>query len=222
MLRMFSLILLLGISSHAISGELPKGFVYLKDIDPTIKTDVRYATSNNFVGKKVDGYHARKVIVTEAAAKALKKIQADLKKEGLGLKIFDGYRPKRAVAHFVRWGRDASDTRTKKKYYPDIPKSTLVGGGYISGRSRHSSGSTVDLTLVDSNGRELDMGAIFDFFGPESAHTSQIPTPEQQSNRRKLKAAMDRGGFRSYWKEWWHYTMRGEPFANQYFDFPVQ
>ncbi|MDF1659916.1 MAG: M15 family metallopeptidase [Verrucomicrobiales bacterium] len=203
-------------------AELPKGFVYLRDIDPTIKTEVRYASMNNFVGKRVDGYKAKKIIITEKAAVALKKVQADLKKEGFGLKVFDAYRPKQAVNHFVRWARDRKDLRTKEKYYPDISKSSLVGGGYISGLSRHSSGSTVDLTLINTAGRELDMGTPFDFFGTESSHNSQIPTPEQQANRRKLKAAMERGGFFAYHKEWWHYTLRGEPFAGQYFDFPVK
>lgn len=214
-------LLFLCATSMIQAKDLPKGFVYLKDIDATIKTDVRYASSNNFVGSRVDGYRAKKVIITEKAAQALKKVQANLKKEGYALKVFDAYRPKRAVNHFVRWARDRKDTRTKSKYYPDLPKSSLVGGGYISGLSRHSSGSTVDLTLM-KNGKELDMGTPFDFFGGESAHSSRIPTPEQQANRRKLKAAMEKGGFRSYYKEWWHYTLRGEPFAGQYFDFPVE
>ncbi len=204
------------------AGDLPKGFVYLKDIDDSIKTEVRYASMNNFVGKRVDGYEAKKIIITEKAAGGLKKVQANLKAEGYALKVFDAYRPKRAVNHFVRWARDRQDTRTKSKYYPDIPKSSLVGGGYISGRSRHSSGSTVDLTLVNSSGKELDMGTPFDFFGGESSHNSRIPTPEQQANRRKLKAAMERGGLFAYHKEWWHYTLRGEPFSGQYFDFPVE
>ncbi|MDF2376686.1 MAG: M15 family metallopeptidase [Verrucomicrobiales bacterium] len=222
MIRVALLLRLLGFLPAAAYADLPKGFVYLKDMDPTIKTDVRYASTNNFVGKRVDGYRAKKVIITGKAAEALKKVQADLKKEGYALKVFDAYRPKQAVNHFVRWARDRQNTRTKSKYYPDIPKSSLVGGGYISGRSRHSSGSTVDLTLVDASGKELDMGTPFDFFGSESSHASPIPTPEQQANRRKLKAAMERGGFFAYDKEWWHYTLRGEPFAGQYFDFPVE
>ncbi|MEM6916086.1 MAG: M15 family metallopeptidase [Verrucomicrobiota bacterium] len=222
MRRLAVFLLFLGGLAYGQSGNLLDKFVYLNDVDPTIEIDVRYATADNFVGKKVDGYHAKKIIITEAAANALKKIQADLKKEGLALKVFDAYRPRRAVNHFVRWARDRNDTRTKKEYYPGVPKNMLVGGGYISGLSRHSSGSTVDLTLIDSKGKELDMGTHFDFFGPESAHSSQIPTPEQQENRRKLKAVMDKGGFRSYYKEWWHYTLRGEPFAGEYFDFPVE
>ncbi|MDF1825823.1 MAG: M15 family metallopeptidase [Verrucomicrobiales bacterium] len=221
-MRRLVFLVLFMLGSFVEAKDLPEGFVYLKEVDPTIKTDLRYASSNNFVGTRVDGYRAKKVIITEKAAEALKRIQADLKKEGYALKVFDAYRPKQAVNHFVRWARDRKNTRTKAKYYPDLPKSALVGGGYISGLSRHSSGSTVDLTLVNSAGKELDMGTPFDFFGGASAHSSQIPTPEQQANRRKLKAAMERGGFRSYYKEWWHYTLRGEPFAGQYFDFPVQ
>jgi D-alanyl-D-alanine dipeptidase len=213
---------LLGVLSLAVAAELPRGFVYLDQVEPEIRTEVRYATTENFVGAKVDGYEAKKIILTAAAADALKKVQADLEEQGLGLKVFDAYRPKRAVNHFVRWARDRRDTRTKEDYYPDLPKSALLGGGYISSRSRHSSGSTIDLTLVDADGKELDMGTPFDFFGTASAHTSQIPTPEQQKNRKTLKDAMSRGGFYSYHKEWWHYTLRNEPFRGRYFDFPVK
>ncbi|MCL4107866.1 UNVERIFIED_CONTAM: hypothetical protein GTU68_001183 [Idotea baltica] len=205
----------------AASAELPEGFVYLKDVDATITTDVRYATANNFVGKKVDGYEVRKIIITRRAAEALKKVQADLKKEGYGLKVFDAYRPQRAVNHFMRWVRDRKDQKTKGKYYPDIDKSTLAGGGYISGRSSHSRGSTVDLTLVKLGKGEVDMGTNFDYFGPESSHNSSKVTAEQKANRQRLRTAMSGGGFRSYHKEWWHYTLRSEPFSRP-FDFPVK
>ncbi len=200
---------------------LPEGFVYLKDVDATIVTDVRYATSNNFVGKKVDGYQAKKIVISREAAEALKKVQADLKSEGYGLKVFDAYRPQRAVNHFMRWVRDRNDQKTKAKYYPDIEKSTLAGGGYISGRSSHSRGSTVDLTLVKTGKGEVDMGTNFDYFGPESSHQSSRVTPAQRANRERLRAAMSRGGFGSYHKEWWHYTLRNEPFSRA-FDFPVK
>lgn len=204
-----------------VFAELPEGFVYLKDVDATIATDARYATSNNFVGKKVDGYQAKKIIITRRAAEALKKVQADLKKDGYGLKVFDAYRPQRAVNHFMRWVRDRSDQKTKAKYYPDIEKSTLAGGGYISGRSSHSRGSTADLTLVKLGKGEVDMGTKFDYFGPESSHNSSQVTPEQRANRQRLRAAMSRGGFASYHKEWWHYTLRSEPFSRA-FDFTVK
>lgn len=220
--RLIPTIVLVGVITLALGAELPKGFSYLGQVDPTIQIEVRYATRNNFVGEKVDGYEARKIILTTASAEALKKVQADLKEQDLGLKVFDAYRPKRAVNHFVRWARDRRDTRTKKEYYPGLSKSSLIGGGYISSRSRHSSGSTIDLTLVDADGKELDMGTPFDFFGTASSHHSKIPTPEQQELRRILKEAMSRGGFYSYHKEWWHYTLRNEPFRGQYFDFPVR
>ncbi|MEC5125599.1 M15 family metallopeptidase [Verrucomicrobiales bacterium BCK34] len=208
-------------SPLAAFADLPRGFVYLKDVDSTIATDVRYATSNNFVGKRVDGYQARKIIMTREAAEALKKVQADLKGDGYELKVFDAYRPQRAVNHFMRWVRDRGDQKTKSKYYPDIEKSTLAGGGYISGRSGHSRGSTIDLTLVKSGKGEVDMGTNFDYFGPESSHNSSQVTAEQRRNRQRLRSAMSRGGFYSYHKEWWHYTLRGEPFSEA-FDFPVK
>lgn len=205
----------------AARADLPEGFVYLKDVDPSIQIDVRYATSNNFVGKKVDGYKAKKIIITRRAAEALKKAQADLKAEGYSLKVFDAYRPQQAVSHFMRWVRDRKDQRTKSKYYPDIDKSTLAGGGYISGRSSHSRGSTVDLTLVKIGKGEVDMGTSFDYFGPESSHNSTAVTATQRANRQRLKSAMSKAGFASYHKEWWHYTLRNEPFSRP-FNFPVQ
>lgn len=207
--------------SPAAKADLPNGFVYLKDVAPSIQTDVRYATSNNFVGKKVDGYKAKKIIITRRAAEALKLVQADLKKEGYGLKVFDAYRPQRAVNHFMRWVRNRSDQRTKSKYYPHIEKSTLARGGYIAGRSAHSRGSTVDLTLVKTGSGEVDMGTKFDYFGPESSHNSNAVTAAQKANRAKLKAAMAKRGFRHYHKEWWHYTLNTEPFSYG-FDFEVK
>lgn len=220
-MRTTLLLVFLAVAASAEAG-LPDGFVYLNEIDPTIATEVRYASPDNFVGKRVDGYRARKIVVTRQAAEALKKIQADLVSRGLGLKVFDGYRPQRAVNHFVRWVRDRHDTRTKEKYYPKVDKSRLMADGYIASRSRHSSGSTVDLALVDKAGKELDMGTPFDFFGPESGHGSGEVTAEQRKNRETLRSAMSQGGFSSYHKEWWHYTLRGEPFPGRYFDFPVE
>ncbi|MDA7920695.1 M15 family metallopeptidase [Verrucomicrobiales bacterium] len=218
--RFLCLALLFSIPLTAFA-DLPEGFVYLKNVDATIETDVRYATSSNFVGKKVDGYQAKKIILTRRAAEALKKVQADLKTQGYALKVFDAYRPQRAVNHFMRWVRDRNDQKTKSKYYPDIEKSTLAGGGYISGRSSHSRGSTVDLTLVKLGKGEVDMGTKFDYFGPESSHNSSQVTPAQRANRQRLRSAMSRGGFASYHKEWWHYSLRNTPFS-QAFDFPVK
>ncbi len=211
---------LFALSPQGVAG-LPDGFVYLKDVDPSIQIDVRYATSNNFVGEKVDGYKVKKIVITRRAAVALKKVQADLKKDGYALKVFDAYRPQQAVSHFMRWVRDQKDQKTKEKYYPNLDKSSLRGSGYISGRSNHSRGSTVDLTLIKLGKGEVDMGTEFDFFGPESSHHSKKATAEQRANRQRLKAAMSRGGFYSYHKEWWHYTLRNEPFSRP-FNFPIE
>lgn len=205
------------------AAELPSGFVYLDEVDRSIATEARYATANNFVGRPVDGYELERIILTRRAAEALRRVQSDLARQGYGLKVFDAYRPQRAVNHFVRWTRDSGDTKTKNEYYPEIRKSLLLRRGYIAGRSGHSRGSTVDLTLVVlDSGDEVDMGTPFDFFGTESAHSSRAVTPGHQANRRLLREAMSKRGFDSYHREWWHYTLRNEPFPGQYFDFPVR
>jgi len=202
--------------------DLPEGFVNVSDIAPNILLDIRYYTSYNFVGSRVDGYVAPVAILTVPAAQALKKVSDDLFAQGYLLKIFDAYRPQRAVDHFVRWAKDLSDTLYKHVFYPDVDKSKLFKLGYIASKSGHSRGSTVDLTLVDMRtGKELDMGAPFDLFGPISGHGTQNITQAQTANREVLKNAMLRRGFRLYQEEWWHYTLIGEPFPNTYFDFDV-
>ncbi len=214
------------VTSFATAGTaaaLPKGFVDVADVVPGLVADLRYATANNFVGKKIDGYIAPRCILSRQAAEALAAVQRDLAEKGLGLKVFDCYRPTRAVAHFMRWARDLSDTATKATHYPAIDKRELFKEGYIASRSGHSRGSTVDLTLVrTANNVELDMGTPFDFFSPKSWPGDTTVGHDAQFNRRMLFEAMNRRGFRDYDKEWWHFTLVNEPFPNRYFDFPVE
>lgn len=184
--------------------------------------EARYFTSNNFMGKPVEGYEAPRVILTTEAAAALQKVQADLAEQGLGLKVFDAYRPQRAVDHFVRWAQDLDDTLKKAEYYPGILKSELFERGYIAANSSHSRGSTVDVSLVDlQTGKELDMGTPFDFFSPLSWPSSDQVSAQAQQNRMLLQKAMERHGFQHLDTEWWHFTLRDEPFPNRYFDFAV-
>jgi D-alanyl-D-alanine dipeptidase len=190
---------------------------------PGLAVEMRYFEGSNFVGRRIDGYEAPICLLTRETAVALAAVQRDLAASELGLKVFDCYRPARAVAHFVRWSRDLSDQQNKQAYYPDFDKRDLFRDGYISARSGHSRGSTVDLTLVRlSDKQELDMGSPFDFFGARSARVNRGIPADAQSNRNVLAAAMVRRGFQGYWKEWWHFTLASEPFPETYFDFPVR
>lgn len=207
----------------ALAGALPDGFSYVSETTPTATLEVRYFTNNNFVGAPIDGYLAPKVILTTPAAEALARVQADLEPFGLGIKVFDGYRPQRAVDHFVRWGKDLDDTRMKQQFYPDVDKQNLFRDGYIAEKSGHSRGSTVDLTIIDLNsGLELDMGTPFDYFGPASWPGNPDMSTEIRSNRALLQSVMIRNGFRPLKEEWWHFTLVNEPHPDTYFDFPVQ
>jgi D-alanyl-D-alanine dipeptidase len=164
--------------------------------------------------------------LTREAASALGEVQAALKRFGLGIKIFDAYRPQRAVDHFVRWARDISDIQMKSKYYPDVNKKDLFREGYIALKSSHSRGSTVDITIVAKgpNGEvvALDMGSGFDFFGPISWPSDMRITPAQRAHRMLLQTLMVEHGFVPYPKEWWHFTLKNEPYPDRYFDFPIQ
>lgn len=201
----------------------PEGFVYLKEAIPDVSLEVRYAGTHNFMGRPVEGYENPRILMTEAAAIALKKVQDDVKQEGFRLKVFDAYRPQRAVNHFIKWARDEEDTLMKTEFYPEVDKKDLFKSGYIAEKSGHTRGSTVDLTLVEaSTGKELDMGSPYDFFGPISHHGSQQVTETQEANREILKEAMLRHGFKALPEEWWHYSLREEPFPDTYFDFPVR
>jgi D-alanyl-D-alanine dipeptidase len=183
---------------------------------------MRYAGSHNFVGRPIDGYEAPRCLMTQAAAVALAQVAHDLAPRGLVLKVFDCYRPTRAVTNFERWARDLTDTAAKAEFYPDVDKRTLFRDGYISSRSGHSRGSTVDLTLARADGHELDMGTPFDFFSPRSWAAAASISDEAKANRALFAAAMRRHGFRPYEKEWWHFTLSHEPFPDRYFDFPVR
>ncbi len=211
------------ISLVTSAQKLPKDFVYLSDIDASIKWELRYFGSNNFIGKPIDGYQKNCVILTKQTAEALKKIQAILKKEGLSLKVFDAYRPQQAVNHFVRWAKVLNDTLMKREYYPKVPKSQLFQLGFIASKSGHSKGSTVDITLVKiKSGKELDMGSAYDFFGEESHPFYKKITKQQQENRFYLRKVMLENGFKPYDNEWWHFTLKNETFPDTYFNFPIE
>jgi len=203
----------------------PDGFVYLDEAVPNLVVELRYFGSDNFVGQPVDGYGHPRTVLSVPAAKALAGVQAALGRFGLGLKVFDAYRPQRAVDHFVRWAKDLDDRKTKAKYYPDVAKKNLFKEGYIAAKSSHSRGSTVDLTIVykDADGkmRELDMGSPWDFFSPISWPTSTAVTAQQRANRALLQSVMTAHGFAPYAQEWWHFTLKNEPFPDTYFDFPL-
>lgn len=210
--------------SSPVQVELPGDFVFLEALIPGLVVDLRYQGADNFLGQPVDGYQGARPMLTRAAAEALARVQQDLAPFGLGLKVFDAYRPQRAVDHFVRWARDLQDVRMQARYYPRVDKSRLFVEGYIADRSGHSRGSTVDLTLVELSpegvpGRELDMGSGFDFFGPESWPTSGVPDAGQRAHRALLQALMLRHGFKPYDQEWWHFTLAREPYPDRYFDF---
>ena len=187
-----------------------------------IQTDVRYFSADNFVGEVITGYNAEKILMTLEAALALAAIQIELGERGLGLKVFDAYRPQQAVDDFARWAEDINDTSTKAEYYPNIAKQDLFSLGYIAAQSGHSRGSTVALTLVELiTGDELDMGAPWDLFDPISWPTSLEVSLPQKTNRETLREIMLRYGFNPLREEWWHFTLDDEPFPDTYFDFPI-
>ena len=204
--------------------KLPEGFVFLSDQIPELKVELRYASKDNFMGRVIKGYHiGQKIVGTYHLAKALQKVQIKLKREGLGLKLFDAYRPQKAVDDFIQWSKISSDTLAKEKYYPNIPKDSLFNFGYIASKSGHSRGSTIDLTLIylfgKKKGQELDMGGYWDYFGKNSNYNFDLLSKKQKDNRRKLRNTMILNGFLPYEKEWWHFTLKNEPFSDKYFDF---
>jgi len=216
---------LLGLFAIEVYAEVHPGFVDLGESVPGIVIELRYASNENFVGRRIDGYESQHCYISAQAARALEHVQAELEPFGLGLKVFDAYRPQRAVDHFVRWAEDLDDTKMKSTYYPRVAKKHLFRDGYIAAKSGHSRGSTVDLTLVsldDDEPRELDMGTPFDFFGPESHGASRAVTAQQRANRALLQSLMMKHGFRPLAEEWWHFTLVEEPFPDTYFDFEIE
>ena len=200
----------------------PSGFVVLADFIPGIVQEIRYHSTYNFIGDRIDGYEEPVALLTIEAARALKDVANELNVQGYRLKVFDAYRPATAVKHFVLWGIEDTDVRMKPYFYPDLVKQELFVKGYIASRSSHSRGSTVDLTLLDmETGKEVDMGSPFDFFGPISHPDYTGITEEQYQNRMTLRNAMVRNGFVPLSVEWWHFTLKDEPYPDTYFDFPV-
>lgn len=200
----------------------PSDFVLLSDYVPGIVQEIRYYSTYNFVGDRIDGYEEPVAILSKEAARALKGVANEANAMGYRLKIFDAYRPARAVRHFVFWGIEDLDLRMKPFFYPQLEKQVLFQRGYIAKESSHSRGSTVDLTLLDmGTGKEVDMGSPFDLFDPISHPDCREVTDEQYDNRMLLQNLMVRAGFEPIDCEWWHFTLKDEPFPETYFDFPV-
>lgn len=198
-------------------------FVMLADAVPDAILEIRYFGTYNFVGTRIDGYLEPTALLTREAADSLQAVSKDVMALGYRLKIYDAYRPQKAVDHFVRWAANLPDTLMKPYFYPDLDKSVLFVKGYIAKKSGHTRGSTVDLTLFDMNTeKEVDMGGTFDWFGPESHPDFRGITPAQFANRMILRRAMMRHGFKPISSEWWHFTLKNEPFPNTYFTFPVK
>lgn len=202
--------------------EDASGFVLLTDVVPDAILEIRYYSTYNFVGDRIDGYEQPTALITKEAATALKNVSDQLKEKGYYIKVFDAYRPQKAVTHFMNWAKDIEDTRMKEYFYPDLDKASLFEQGYIAEKSGHSRGSTVDLTLFDmKTEKEVDMGGTFDFFGELSHPDYKEITDEQYNNRMILRDAMVENGFKPLEEEWWHFTLENEPYPDTYFTFPV-
>ena len=197
------------------------GFVLLSDYVPSIVQEIRYYSTYNFIGERIDGYEQPCAIITKEAARALKEVSNEMNVKGYRLKIFDAYRPATAVKSFVLWGIEDLDQKMKPFFYPDLKKTELFELGYIASKSSHSRGSTVDLTLLDmATGKEIDMGSPFDFFSEVSHPDYKGITDEQYANRMMLQNVMVKYGFEPIDCEWWHFTLKNEPYPSTYFEFP--
>jgi D-alanyl-D-alanine dipeptidase len=197
-------------------------FVFVDEVVPGVRWDAKYATWDNFTGKPVDGYLANRIVGTTALCQALTKARDKAAYLGFGLLIWDGYRPQRGVDYFLRWSRQPEDGRTKHRHYPNIDRAEMFEQGYVAARSGHTRGSTVDLTLYHLATRELaPMGGDHDLMDPISHHGATGITPVEARNRRSLCSIMEICGFARYDCEWWHYTLRDEPYPSTYFDFPI-
>ena len=199
-----------------------RGFVSIGEAIPDVILEIRYYSTFNFIGERIDGYEQPVALLTKEAAARLKEAGEELAGRGYRMRIYDAYRPQKAVEHFMRWAKDPADTRMKAYFYPDLDKSVLIPQGYIAEHSGHSRGSTVDLTLFDMRTeKDADMGGPFDFFGEISHPDCRRVTPEQYQNRMLLRESMLRFGFKPLAEEWWHFTLENEPYPNTFFTFPV-
>ena len=204
------------------SPDDPSGFVVLGEFIPDIIQEIRYYSTYNFVGERIDGYEMPCALMTIEAAEALKKVSDDVMKMGYRLKVFDAYRPQMGVDHFMRWA-EGNDTSMKAYFYPTIDKERIIPEGYVAVKSGHSRGSTIDLTLFDmKTGKEVDMGGTFDHFGIESHPDYKKITKTQYKNRMILRKVMIKHGFKPLEEEWWHFTLENEPYPDTYFTFPVR
>lgn len=217
------------------ANSLPRGFVYLSDIDASIHQDIRYASKNNFVGRSIKGYENQVCILTKEAAIALSKVQKELKQKygkKYSLKVYDAYRPQKAVEDFWKWAQDPKDIKMKNLFYPRIKNKKDLFKGYIAKKSRHSRGSTIDLTIIDTTlqkkfnknsfkDNSIEMGTIFDFLDTKSNTFSKEISPIALKNRKLLRGLMIKYGFQPYDKEWWHFSLKNEPFKKTYFDFSI-
>ena len=198
------------------------GFVSIGEMIPDVLLDIRYYSSFNFIGERIDGYEEPAALITREAAQALKAVSDEAARQGLRLKIFDAYRPQKAVDHFMRWAADPADIRMKAYFYPELNKDEIIPQGYIAQHSGHSRGSTVDLTLFEMATQEdLDMGGTFDFCGEKSHPDYKGVSEAQRANRMLLQSMMVKYGFRPLSTEWWHFTLENEPWPDTYFTFPV-
>jgi zinc D-Ala-D-Ala dipeptidase len=239
--------LLIGFFCSTTAAQVPASFVDVSQTDSSIVMDIRYAGPHNFIGEKIDGYDAPKCLLTREAAKSLAEVQADLKRFSLSLKVYDCYRPQRSVDRFVEWGKALNDQRMKAEFYPNEEKKDVFDDGYIAKKSSHSRGSTVDLTIVPiplpqqekyrqgqklsscelpANKRfkdnSIDMGTGFDCFSELSHPENPEIGSQQRTGRALLRIIMEKHGFASYDKEWWHFTLKDEPFPKTFFDFVIE
>ncbi|PPK68797.1 D-Ala-D-Ala dipeptidase [Actinokineospora auranticolor] len=197
-------------------------FVYADEFVPGIRWDAKYATWDNFTGKPVDGYLVNRIVGTKALCAALENAQEEAAARGFSLLLWDGYRPQRAVDNFLHWSRQPEDGRTKARHYPNIERSEMFEKGYVAAKSGHSRGSTVDLTIYRLDTGELaPMGGDHDLMDPVSHHGADGISPQETENREHLRAIMEVSGFSAYAYEWWHYSLKGEPYPDTYFDFPI-
>jgi D-alanyl-D-alanine dipeptidase len=224
---------------------LPPGFVYLDEVDPSIVKSLRYCGKDNFLGRPVEGYKTSRIIMTKEAAAALSKAQSTFREKGYSIVVYDAYRPQTAVNNFMRWSKDHKDQEMKTQYYPRVDKKDVFDLGYVAEKSGHSRGSTVDISLIPLNGKlqnikpmlrqlndkfevlylddgTVDMGTSFDLFDKSSHYENDLVGPDHMERRTYLKDVMESCGFKNYAEEWWHFTLRNEPFPETYFDFPIE